>query len=228
MNLSTQTKKMKKIKIALIFTTLFFFSCASDSYWKLRIEIPGKTTFALDQYSEVVVTNFLIKEETKDFDLNKELVDYFSSEIGQNFNGKVSVKEVTFEEEPFKNEAFWKNLLPTQKRAILFTGGVSYTEEIRKTILEKKKKKRYEEPFVSKERSLAERRFYTLNIDLYIIDAKTGKALYTRNFKESKGYENPKQTAPFAFFDLIQGVKTKLMRNILGEATIQERYLIYD
>jgi len=218
---------MKKIKIALVLTILFSFSCASSDYWKLRIEVPGKTSFNLDQYNEVVITNFLIKEETKDFNLNQELVDYFSFEIGQNFKGTVSIKEITFEEEPFKKEAFWKNLLPDRKEAVLFTGGVQYTEEIRKAILQKQKV-RFEDPFVSKKRSLAERRFYTLNLDLYIIDAKTGKALYKRNFKESKGFENPKQTAPFAFFNLIQRVKAKFFRNIFGKASIQERYLIYD
>jgi len=218
---------MKKIKIVLVLTILFSFSCASSDYWKLKIEVPGRTSFDLDQYNEVVITNFLIKEEAKDFNLNQELVDYFSFEIGQNFNGKVSIKEITFEEEPFKNEAFWKNLLPARKKAILFTGGVQYTEEIRKAILQQQKD-RFEGPFVSKKRSLAERRFYTLNLDLYIIDAKTGKALYKRNFKESKGFENPKQTAPFAFFELIQRVKAKFFRNLLGQTSIQERYLLYD
>jgi UDP-N-acetylglucosamine:LPS N-acetylglucosamine transferase len=218
---------MKKIKIALVLTILFSFSCASNDYWKLRIEVPGKASFNLDQYNEVVITNFLIKKETKDFSLNQELVDYFSFEIGQNFKGTVSIKEITFEEEPFKNEAFWKNLLPDRKKAILFTGGAQYTEEIRKAILQKQRA-RFEDPFVSKKRSLAERRFYTLNLDFYIIDAKTGKTLYKRNFKESKGYENPKQTAPFAFFELIQRVKAKFFRNILGAVSIQERYLIND
>lgn len=227
MNLSIKTKKMKKIKIVLLLTILFSSSCASNDYWKLRIEVPGKTSFDLDQYNEVVITNFLIKEETKDFNLNQELVDYFSFEVGQNFKGKVSIKEITFEEEPFKNEAFWKNLLPDRKKAILFTGGAQYTEEIRKAILQKQKD-RFEDPFVTKKRGLAERRFYTLNLDFYIIDAKTGKTLFKRNFKESKGFENPKQTAPFAFFELIQRVKAKFFRNFFGVASIQERYLIYD
>jgi len=219
---------MKKTNIVLIFTILFSISCASDQYWKVRIELPSKTTFNLDQFSEVIVTNFLIKEETEDFDLNQELVDYFSFEIGQNFKGKISSEKITFEEEePFKNEAFWRDLLPDKREAILFTGGAQYSEEIRKSILGKKKG-RFEDPFISKERTLAERRFYTLNLDLYMIDAKTGKPLYMRNFKESKSYENPKQTAPFAFFELIQRVKAKFFRNVLGEASIQERYLIYN
>jgi hypothetical protein len=218
---------MKKIKIALVLTILFSFSCSSNEYWKLRIDVPRKIAFDLDQYNEVVITNFLIKEETKGFNLNQELVDYFSFEISQNTKGKVSIKEIIFEEEPFKNEAFWKNLLPDREKAILFTGDVQYTEEIRKAILQKQDD-RFEDPFVTKKRSLAERRFYTLNLDLYIIEAKTGKVLYKRNFKESKGFEIPKQTAPFAFFELIQRVKEKFFRIILGDTSIQERYLIYD
>lgn len=218
---------MKKIKIALLLALLLSFSCASSDYWKLKIEVPERAVLNLDQFSEIVITNFLIKEERKDFDLNQELVDYFSFEIGQKFKGKISSKKISFEkEEPFKNEDFWKNLLPDLKEAIFITGSAQYTEEIRKAILEKKRA-RFEEPFVS-ERALAERRFYTLNLNLYIIDAKTGKALYERDFKESKGYENPKQRAPFAFFDLIQRVKSKFLRNILGETRIQERYLISD
>ncbi len=218
---------MKKIKIVLILSLLFSFSCVSNEYWKLKIEIPRKTSFNLDQYNEVVITNFLIRKENKDFNLNQELVDYFSFEIGKNFKGKVSKKEITFEEEPFTNETFWKNLLPDRKEAILFTGGVQYTEEIRKAIL-KQQKRRFEDPFDSEKRSLVERRFYTLNLDLYIIDAKTGKTLYKRNFKESKTFENPRQTAPFAFFELLQNTKTKFFRNILGAASIQERYIIYN
>ncbi len=221
-------KKMKKINIVLILTTLLSISCTSEGHLKLTLELPRKATFNLDQFSEVIVTNFLVKEEMENFDLNQELIDYFSFEIGQNFKGKISSRIITFEEEePFKNEVFWKSLLPGKSEAILFTGGAQYSEEIRKAILEKKKG-RFEDPFVSKKRTLAERRFYTLNLDLYIIDANTGKPLYTRTFKESKGYENPKQKAPFAFFELIQRVKTKFFRNVLGEASIQERYLIYD
>jgi hypothetical protein len=192
------------------------------------MEVPHKTMFDLEQFSEVIVTNFLIKEETGDLDLNKELVDYFSFEIGQNFKGEISSEKITFDEdEPFKNEAFWKNVFSDQREVILFTGSAQYTEEIRKAILEKKKS-RFEDPFTSQKRSLAERRFYTLNLDLFIIDAKTGKPLYTRTFKETKGYENPKQKASFAFFELIQRVKAKFFRNILGEASFQERYLIYN
>jgi len=220
-------KKIKKIKFTLLLVLLFFFSCTSSSYLKLRVEIPRRASFNLEQFSEIVITNFFIKKRTKKFDLNQELVNYFASEIEREFKGKTSSKTISLEkEEIFSDKEFWKNLSLDLKGAVLLTGSAQYSEEIRKTISETKKD--YSEDLSSKGKIMEERRFYTLSLNLYLIDAKTGEALYKRSFKESKGYKNPNQTAPFAFFELIQIVKGKFFRNILGGTKIQERYLISD
>jgi hypothetical protein len=179
----------------------------------------------LDEFKEIVITDFLIKKQTKDIDLNKEIVEYLTSEIAKNFNGKVSPTKISVENDNiFGNENFWKNLFSASEETVVLTGSAQFTEEIRKAILERRKQ-RFEDPFPA-EKALEERRFYNLNFNLYLIDSKTGKALYQREFKESRGYDNPKQTAFFAFFDLIQAVKGKLFSQILGERKIQERYLI--
>lgn len=227
MSFKKKMKKTKKIKFTLLLVLLFFFSCTSSSYLKLRVEIPRRAAFNLEQFSEIVITNFFIKKRTKKFDLNQELVNYFASEIEREFKGKTSSKTISLEkEEVFSDKEFWKNLPLDLKGAVLLTGSAQYSEEIRKTISETKKD--YSEDLSSKGKIMEERRFYTLSLNLYLIDAKTGEALYKRSFKESKGYKNPNQTAPFAFFELIQIVKGKFFRNILGGTKIQERYLISD
>jgi len=227
MSFKKKMKKIKKIKFTLLLVLLFFFSCTSSSYLKLRVEIPRRAAFNLEQFSEIVITNFFIKKRTKKFDLNQELVNYFASEIEREFKGKTSSKTISLEkEEIFSDKEFWKNLSLDLKGAVLLTGSAQYSEEIRKAISETKKG--YSEDLSSKGKIMEERRFYTLSLNLYLIDAKTGEALYERSFKESKGYKNPNQTAPFAFFELIQIVKGKFFRNILGGTKIQERYLISD
>lgn len=227
MSFKKKMKKIKNIKFTLLLVLLFFFSCTSSSYLKLRVEIPRRAAFNLEQFSEIVITNFFIKKRTKKFDLNQELVNYFASEIEREFKGKTSSKTISLEkEEIFSDKEFWKNLPLDLKGAVLLTGSAQYSEEIRKTISETKKD--YSEDLSSKGKIMEERRFYTLSLNLYFIDAKTGEALYKRSFKESKGYKNPNQTAPFAFFELIQIVKGKFFRNILGGTKIQERYLISD
>jgi hypothetical protein len=218
-------RKMKKNKAAFVLALLVFSSCASDSYYKLRVDLPTKTNLNLSQFNEIVITNFLVKKETKDVNLSKELVNYFSFELGQAFKGKVLTVEVSLKDEAlFKNEDFWKNLYPERKNSILLTGSAQYSEEVRKAILETKRS-RFETPFPP-EKALSERKFYILNLDLYLIDTESGKALYKRSFNESKGYDNPRETAYFAFFDLIQGVKGKLFPNIVGDRKIQERYIL--
>ncbi len=225
MNLSMMPKKIKKSRVALFFVLIFFISCVSENKVNIRIEAPGKIVLDLDRFSEIFVTDFLITSQAKGLDLNTEIIDYFSSELGNNFKGKISTKKITLEkEEVFKNEDFWKNLSADKKNTLFLTGNIQYKEEIRKAVIGRRKKD-FEDPF-QPERILSERRFYLLNLDLYFIDGKTGKALYKKSFKESRNYNNPEQTAYFAFFDLIKAVKEKLYRDLLGERRIQQRYLI--
>lgn len=225
MNLSMMPKKIKKSRVALFFVLIFFISCVSENKVSIRIEAPGKIVLDLDRFSEIFVTDFLITSQAKGLDLNTEIIDYFSSELGNNFKGKISTKKITLEkEEVFKNEDFWKNLSADKKNTLFLTGNIQYKEEIRKAVIGRRKKD-FEDPF-QPERILSERRFYLLNLDLYFIDGKTGKALYKKSFKESRNYNNPEQTAYFAFFDLIKAVKEKLYRDLLGERRIQQRYLI--
>lgn len=221
----TKRTKMKRIKLLSLVGLLILYSCSSSEYWKLRFEVPTKAALNLDEFKEIVITKFLVKEETKQFNLNKELTDYFAAELEQKFNGKISSSTASLEkEELFQNEEFWKDLSSDLKEAVFFTGSVGYTEEVRKALL-KEGKRKFEDPFPSGKR-LVQRKFYTLNIDIYIIEAQSGKTLYKRNFKETKSYKNPNQTAFFAFFDLMQSVKDKLLRTLFGESRIQERYII--
>jgi prolyl oligopeptidase PreP (S9A serine peptidase family) len=124
----------------------------------------------------------------------------------------------------FKNVSFWKELLSDSQKTVLLTGIAEYTEEIRKAIL-RTKKKRSDDTF-SREGDVEERRFYTLNLSLFLIDSQTGEPLYTQAFKETQGYKNPKQTGPFAFFDVAEKVKGKFFNQILGRVTSQQRFLI--
>lgn len=217
---------MKKNKAILILLLFIFVSCSSDNYFRVNVEVPGKAVFDINQFDEIIVTDFFIKKETEDFDLNQELVNYFATQMKQNFKAEVSSRRVSLSnEELFKDKAFWKNIQPDSQEAILFTGTVDYLEEVRKAIV--KTKKKADDTF-QRDSAIEERRFYTLNLNFYMIDAQTGEVLYTKAFKETRGYKNPNQTAAFAFFDLADIVKAKFFSTVLGTVKIQQRYLIKD
>lgn len=217
---------MKKNKTIFILLLLFFVSCSSINYFKVNLQVPGKPIFDINQFDEIIVTDFFIKKETKDFDLNQELINYFETQMKQNFKAEVSSRRISLStEEIFKDKDFWKNIQPDPQETVLFTGTVDYLEEVRKAIVQTKKKA---DDTFQKDRAIEERRFYTLTLVFYMIDAQTGEVLYTKDFKETQGYRNPNQTAAFAFFDLADTVRSKFFSNVLGTVKIQQRYLIKD
>lgn len=217
---------MKKNKFILILSLLFFVSCTSVSYFRVNLELSRKALFDINQFKEIIVTDFFIKKEAESFDLNQELVNYFTTQMKQNFKPEVSSRKISFpNEELFKDKSFWKSIQPDSQKTVLFTGTVDYLEEVRKAIVQTKKKN---DEMFSRDKAIEERRFYTINLNFYFIDAQTGEVLYAQAFKETQGYKNPKQTGAFAFYDLADTVKVKLFNNVLGTATIQQRYLIKD
>jgi hypothetical protein len=216
---------MKKNKLLFILILFYLASCSSANYTRVAVQVPRKTVLDINQFDEIIVSDFLIKKEPENFNLNQELVTFFTTEMTQSIKGKVSRRRISLDsEELFKKASFWKDLLSDSKETILFTGIAEYTEEIRKAILQTKKK-RSDDNFSRKE-AVEERRFYTLNLSLYLIDSQTGETLYTQVFKETQGYKNPKQTGPFAFFDLAEKVKGKFFGQILSGARAQQRFLI--
>lgn len=221
----TKRKRRKSNSFIFLLGVLFLFSCGTGEHIRMRIELPRKAPINLKDFEEISITNFLVKEEANDFDLNKELTEYFTTELKQKIKNKVSSTEVSLlNEDVFQDKTFWQKVSPSKKGALFFTGTLEYTEEIRKAI-KSAKKRQFEQPFPEESR-IEERRFYSLSLRIYFIDTQTGETLYTRTFKESKAYKNPNQTAYFAFYDMMINVRDKLYRQILGEEQIQERYLI--
>ena len=218
-------KKRKEYSLLLIFLLSVMGACRTTSDTRVRIAMPLFTKIKLSDYNKVIITDFLQQNEIKDFNVNEELTKYFSTEIKQEAKTTVATENISIEnEENFENSDFWKTLTPASAGTLYFSGTIEYTQETRKALIGKAKKQ-FEDPFPSP-RKLATRKFYTLDMNVYLIDARTGEPIFQRNFKESQSYTNPNQTGYFAFFDLMNRVKDKLFRQVLGGERIQERYLI--
>lgn len=219
-------RSLKNNKWVWLLPVLIMYSCSSGGqYWRVRVEMPRPVSFELERFQEMVVTDFLVLKERSDFDLNKETTEYFAFEFGKNIQIPVSRTKIAPESvEIFEQEDFWTDIPTANEDAIIFTGMIDYKSEVRKALVDREKRQ-FEDPFPDST-ALEERKFFTLFFSLYLIDSKTGKTLYQKDFKETQNYQNPNQTAYFAYFDLIQSVKDKLFQAFLGEELLQERYLI--
>ncbi|MBN1694757.1 hypothetical protein JW879_05055 [candidate division WOR-3 bacterium] len=222
-------KKSKSRKLSLIvpFLVIFLISCTHTNYVKVMMEIPQKPDINISPYQDILITNFLEleSEEIKDFDANQEIQEYFSFELKKHLKKNTKITDITIEqEEEFKDPDRWKNVDSGENKSALFTGSVKYSEETRKS-LKKKEKRRFDDPFPEESR-IETRTFYALELHLYLIDTQTGEIIYDKNYKQNKSYENPNQTAHFAFFDLLLEVRDNLLEDLKGYERMKERYLL--
>ena len=217
---------MKKNSLTLFVSALLLAGCGgSVNYQKLRIEIPTYSSIQLDDFQELAVTTFLIPKETAGVDLNKEVTEYFITELARKFKGKVVAKSIALDNEAvFKQPEFWKTLSAGQGRLLFISGKANLEKETRKAVLSRPGNPREAE--FSPQRAIAERTVFTLEASIYMIRADTGEIVLSRDFKETRAYTNPKQRADFAFSDHVQRIKQKLFRPILSEERIEERYLL--
>jgi len=219
---------MKRLKNSglLILILLLTQACSSDEYYRVRIRIPRRAEVRLAEFEGIVITDFLMKSEFDDFDLSEELKEYFAGELEVELDENVSRENIEIpDEESFDDQEFWKTLPLESQKTVIFSGTAEYSQETRKALISKDKE-HFEDPFPSQER-LATRKFYTLVMNIRIINAETGEVTYSQDFKESKSYTNVNQTAYFALFDLAFRVKEKLFREIMGGERFQQRYLIH-
>ena len=201
------------------------WSCSSTDYFRLRLRIPRRADVRLADFDGVVVSDFLMKSEVEGFDLNREILDYLSTELAVELETQVDQHSAPLTDEAvFEDQAFWKNLELGKKKAVIFSGTAEFSEETRKALV-RKGRREHETPFPEQEK-MKTRRFYSLNMQIHIMDSESGIRLYNQEFKETRAYSNPNQTAYFAFFDLAFQVKEKLFREIMGGEKIQDRYLI--
>lgn len=201
-------------------------ACSSGNYQKIRIELPVPQETNLSEFRHIVMTSFFLKNEISDFDANQEMLEFLPFELGMGLEKDVSTLEaIPSGEEVFEDRDFWKTLVQNPESTLVITGSLEYKSETRKALIGKERKQ-FDDPFPNRSR-LATRKFFTLSMTLYFINAATGEQVFKRDFKETQGSDNPNQTAQFAFTDLLHDIKDKLLRRVAGGERVQERYLIY-
>jgi len=203
-------------------------ACSSAAgFRKMRVEIPAPRPVPVDDYRKLLVADFWVETDVAGIDLNRELRDYWRAELARAFGAEAVLIATPLAAEPdFADPSAWRRAGPEDGEALLLAGAARLTQETRKALTEEALKD-LDGPFAL-EKKIVERRVVTLELTLALLRAGTGDALYRRDFKETKSYDNVKQPAAFAFFELLQQAKQKFLRAVLGESRLQDRYLISD
>jgi hypothetical protein len=202
-------------------------ACSLDSpYVRVRVEMPTPAAVRTVDYREIVVAGFVATRPAEDVDLNDGLSSFFESELKVRVPAAaVSRRPAPESEDALKQEEIWRAAAGPERKVLFLAGKARFDQELRKALLESGPS-RAEEPF-SRDKVWEERKSFTLEATLMLIDGSTGRPIFEKEYKETATYANTRQPAGFALFDVLQRLKVKFFRDALGSQRIQERYLLY-
>lgn len=199
--------------------------CGGDALRRVKVEIPSASTLRLAADHDLLLAGFLVDKTPAGFDLGAELGNYLTAELGNKLPGRVNRVTPAWPGEALpEDKAFWSGLGGGRAGALILAGRTGYVQEVRKTISDVEGPS--DGPWETVKPSLAERRIFTLTIDLVLVRASDGEIVYRREFKETRTTNNVKLPAEYAFFELANRFKTKFFGNVLGDERLQDRILL--
>lgn len=201
-------------------------ACAlNPAYVRLRIEMAAPGTVSMGGYREIVMAGFHVAEAPDDVDLDGDLTAFFEAEFKIRSEAAVSRRRAAPDDEALLgDEEYWKAAGGGNDGILFLTGKARFSQELRKALLEREPA-RGEDPFLS-DKIWEERRSFTLEATVMLVDAATGRPVFEKDFKETAAYANLRQPASFALFDMLQRLKLKFFRDVFGAERLQERYLL--
>lgn len=201
-------------------------ACSLDSpYVRVRVEMPTTAVVRAEDYREVVVAGFVVARPAEGVDLNDGLSSFFETEFKVRVpSAVISRRPAPESEDALKQDERWRSAAGSGGKVLFLTGKAGFDQELRKALLESGPS-RAEEPF-SRDKVWDERKSFTLEATLMLIDGSTGRPVFEKEYKETATYTNIRQPAGFALFDVLQRLKVKFFRDALGAQRLQERYLL--
>jgi len=200
-------------------------ACLSTSPVPVKVGMPGVSAFPPGLFSEIIVTDFRDDAPSPDFALGRELQGYLAAGLGRSFHGTVSRMDLSRDGKAAADDpAFWKQTGVGRERAVFLTGSAGLVGQTRKAL--EKKKLPTVGPFNIDRRGLIEQRRWTLSVDLSVVSAATGEALYKIAFREERDYIDLDKPAEFAFAELADRIRARLFPVLFGAPTIEERILL--
>lgn len=188
-------------------------ACATAGPVEVRFNMPGVTALPPGSFEAVVVTEFRETSPPSGIAVGRDLRDVLAEAIDRAFDG------------PVRRLATPQDALASGgDRTIVLAGEIALTTEVRKAL--ERKKSLLDGPFKTQGRGLVEVRRWTMTLGLSVLSAANGEALYRREFREEHDYTDLDKPADFAFSELSDRIRAKVLPLLLGSPTLERRTLL--
>jgi hypothetical protein len=219
-------RRRRNSRALLVAAVLAAAACGPDlASRKVRLEAPSRPEVDLAAVPEIVLAGFWLEKEVKDFDLNRDLAAYLKEELKRSFKGRVSEKAVAWTgADMLGSPEAWAKAGLGPAGALVLSGKAEFTGESRKALLDAEART-LDGPF-EPGNPWSEKKNYSLKLEVVLLKAGTGETVFRKEFKETLTYDNKKQPAAYAFYDLLDRARPRLARALFGSDRALDRYLL--
>ncbi|HPW17285.1 MAG TPA: hypothetical protein PLP83_02765 [Candidatus Aminicenantes bacterium] len=202
-----------KARAALGLALAWAAACQSVSPVEVRVQLPGVAALPAGSFDEIVVADFREAAPVPGLAVGRGLGDFLAAEIGRAFRKPVA-RCGPADEAPAR----------PRERAIVLSGEVALVGEVRKAL--DKGRAPLDGPFKAAGRALVEQLRWTMTVDLVARSAADGTVLFRRVFRDERDYLDLEKPAEFAFAELSDRLRARLLPLLLGAPTWESRALL--
>ncbi len=201
----------------IVIIALFAFASCSDNHIMVRIPVHKSNTVELDDYEQILVTDFDRSITPDSFKPEISLKEFFLDDFAKFINRKVEYIKI---DEPTKKESEnLKAFLAEHPKTLLITGKI--TVEIKETSIIKETKNKYGD----KIKSFVKIKNWSIAMNINLYDSTTGSTIRSFNLsdqlKDDEGQEDK-----YNYNSIFNKVTDKFIRSITNKTIMQRRYLL--
>lgn len=187
-------------------------ACRPAALVPVSVDLPVPAVLPPGSVAEVVVAE--IRDDAPDgaFRPGRELAAYLEAELRRAFKGRVSRLDGA-PGPPGGPEG-----------SVILTGSVRVRGRVRKAL--QPGAAPADGPFKTEGRALLERRRWSLEFDLLVVSAASGRTLQRLASTETRDYIDLDKPVETAFFDLADGVRARLLRVLVARPSAEKRVLL--
>lgn len=213
-------KKQALHLIVLSALSLYLIACGSTAT-EVQISSPLRPKYAAPGYKKIYIADFNVGgqqdvDHNIRFNVNKEIRETLRSEFKDRSGYKVEDLKVNYDkqrkpEEILQDTQFWSAMdLVDKEQSIILTGAVDFSNHQKSGLVTQ----HVTNPQTGVQRDLTsshDQLQLVLDVNLYLIDAKSGGKLFQEDFKEEQTYDDVTTVSLPLFYDVFERMAPKIV-----------------
>jgi len=213
--------RKKAIHFLLLVAACCYWTACGSNATEVQISSPLRPKYSAQGYKKIYIADFNVSgqqdvDKNIRFNVDKEIRETLKSEFKdrsgyQIFDLKVNYDKQKKPEDILKDAQFWSGQdLKDKEESIILTGAVDFSNHQKSGLVTE----RVTNPQTGTQRDVTSSRDQlqlVLNLDLYLIDAKSGAKLFQEDFKEEQTYDDVTVVSLPLFYDVFERMAPKIV-----------------